>query len=265
MSLKLKSLAWIIGVAALATPVAAQDLTLVFKETGSAGEGTSAQYFSKEKMRHNSKDRDTIFEYATGKITNIDHKKKEYYEITFAEIEAQMKAANAEMEKANAQIKQQMESMPPAVREKMEGMMGGMAGSVTVTKGGTRKVAGYDCQEYTIAMGQNMKTASCNTTALKLPMPEAELQKFATFGSAMAGMANNPMFKGAAQMGEKMKEVQGFALATTTSFSMMGKSSTTVREAVEVKQGSIDPSVFALPAGYKKVDSPVMKAGGSKH
>ena len=38
-----------------------------------------------------------------------------------------MKATSAEMEKASAQMKQQMESMPPAVREKMEKMMGGAA------------------------------------------------------------------------------------------------------------------------------------------
>ena len=35
---------------------------------------------------------------------------------------------------------------------------------------------------------------------------------------------------------------------------MMGKTTTSSREAVEVKQGPVDPSVFALPAGYKKVD-----------
>ncbi len=64
-----------------------------------------------------------------------------------------MKETAAEMEKQSAQMKQQMEAMPPAVREKMEQMLGGMADSVTVTKGGTRKVAGYDCQEYMIAMG----------------------------------------------------------------------------------------------------------------
>lgn len=258
-SLKSRSLTYAMGAALLAGPVVAQDLTLVFKETTSKGSDTSTQYFTKDRMRHNQGDHDVIVEYATGKITNIDHKKKEYTEINLADMEAQMKAASAEMDKANAQMKQQMESMPPAMREKMEKMMGGVAAAITVTKGGARKVAGYDCQEYTVAMGQGMKTDSCNTTAIKFPVPDLELKRFSAMGGAMAGMANNPMFKGAAQMAEKMKEVQGFPLASTTTMAIMGKSTTTSREAVEVKQGPVDGSVFALPAGYKKVDPPAMK------
>jgi len=259
MSLKSRSLAFTLGAALLAAPLVAQDLTLVFKETSSKGSDTSTQYFTKDRMRHNQADHDVIVEYGTGKITNIDHKKKEYTEINLADMEAQMKASSAEMDKANAQMKQQMESMPPAVREKMEKMMGGVASSITVTKGGSRKVAGYDCDEYTVTMGQGMKTESCNTTALKFPVPEVEIKKFASMGGAMAGMMNNPMFKGAAQMAEKMKEVQGFALASTTTMAIMGKTTTSSREATEVKQGPVDAAVFALPAGYKKVDPPAMK------
>ena len=37
--------------------------------------------------------------------------------------------------------------------------------------------------------------------------------------------------------------------------SVLGKNTTTSREAVEIKQGPVDPSVFALPAGYKKVNA----------
>ena len=142
MRMKLRSLTFTLGAVLVAGPVVAQDLTLVFKETGSRGGDTSSQYFTKERMRHNQGDHDTIMEYATGKITNIDHKKKEYFETSLLDMEAQMKAASAEMEKASAQMKQQMENMPPAVREKMEQMMGGAAAAVTVTKGGSRKVAG---------------------------------------------------------------------------------------------------------------------------
>jgi hypothetical protein len=242
-----RAFALVFGACLLVSVARAQDLTLVYRDSESRA--TSAQYFTKERVRSNSAEHDTIFEYATGKITNIDHKKKEYYEITFAEIEAQMKAAAAQMEQANAQMKQQMESMPPAMREKMEKMMGGMAGSINVTKGGTRKVAGYDCQEYTVTMGSGVKTESCNTTALKFPVPELELKRLASLSGAFGDMASNPMLKGMSQMAEKMKEVQGFPLSQTTTLSIMGKTKVTSREAVEVKQGPIEASVFALPAG----------------
>ena len=89
-------------------------------------------------MRSGDAEHETIVEYAAGKITSIDHKKKEYSEITLAEMDAAMKQAQAKMD----QMAEQMKNMPPAVREKMEAMMGGATGSVTVTKGSTREVAG---------------------------------------------------------------------------------------------------------------------------
>jgi Domain of unknown function (DUF4412) len=245
--------------AAFALPARAEDLTIVSKETSSNGpEKTTSQYFTKERVRHNMGDRDTIFEYGAGKITNIDHKKKEYSEFTVAEMEAQMQQMSAQMEKMNAQL----QNMPPEIREKMEKMTGG--GTVTVTKGGTRKIAGYDAQEYTIVMGTNMTMKTWNTTALQFPVPEADLKKFMSFASAMGPMAQNPMFKGVSKMTEEMKKIQGFPLARTTEIQMMGKGSTTSSEAIEVKQGPVPASAFEIPAGYKKVDSPMMKMGNRK-
>jgi hypothetical protein len=242
-----------------ALPGRAEDLTIVSKETSSNGpERTTSQYFTEQRMRHNQGDYDMIFEYAAGKMTRIDHKRKEYSEITLADMEAQMQKASAEMEKAGAQL----QNLPPEIREKMEKMMGG--GAVVVTKGGTRKIAGYDTQQYTIAMGTNMKTVTWNTTALKLPVPEADLKKFASFANSMGSMAQNPMFKSMSKMTEEMKKIQGFALARTTEFQMMGKSMTTSSEAIEVKQGPVAASVFEIPAGYKKVESPVAKMGSRK-
>jgi len=249
------------GFALAALPVLAEDLTIVSKETGGGGaEKTTSQYFTKERMRSNTGDHDTIFEYAAGRITQIDHKKKEYSEVTLAEMEAQMQRMAAEMEKASAQF----QNMPPEIREKMEKMMGGGTGAVTVTKGGTRKIAGYDTQQYTIAMGTNMKSEIWNTTALQFPVPEAELKKYASFASSMAPMANNPMFKGLAKVTEEMKKIQGFSLARSTQLQIMGKTTATSSEAVEVKQGPVPASVFAVPAGYKKVDSPMAKMGRQK-
>jgi len=82
--------------------------------------------------------------------------------------------------------------MPPAVREKMEQMMGGAASSVTVTKGGTRQVAGYTCQDYVVAMGQTLTTKVCATTALQFPAPNVDYRKFASFAGAGAAMAQQP-------------------------------------------------------------------------
>ena len=258
------SLAAACAAALLAAPALAEDLTLVFKTTGQGSSGTSTQYYSSEKMRTTDGDSDTIIEYAPGRIVSIDHKKKEYSEITLAEMEAAMKEAAAKMEQANAQMQQQMANMPPEMRQKMEQVMGGIASSVTVTKGGTRQVAGYSCQDYTMAMGQMMTTKVCATTALQAPAPNVDYKKFASFAGAGAAMASNPMFKGMGKMVDEMKKIEGLTISESTSVKVMGRSTDSSKEATEIKKGPIPASAFdvaGLTKGYKKVAHPVTKMG----
>src|SRR6266540_4353889 len=224
-----------------ALPALAEDLTIVFKDnTGS----TQTHYFTATKMRTSGGDHETIMDFSTGTITVIDKKKKEYSQVT------------------QAQTEQAMAKVPPEMREKMQQMMGGMgagfAGAITVTKGGTRKVAGYDTQQYTITMGDMMKHDVWNTTSLQLPFDPAQFRRMSGFSGPFA---SGPMMKGMTKMAEKMKEVQGFTLAETTSIKMMGRGNDTSKEAVEVKKGPIPADAFAVPAGYKKVDSPMLKMG----
>lgn len=243
-------------------PAAAEDLTLVFKTTGKGAATTATSYYSSEKMRTGDAESETIVEYGPAKIVAIDHKKKEYSEITLAEMEAAMKQAAAKMEEASKQMEQQMAQMPPAVREKMEQMMGGAAGAVTVTKGGTRQVAGYACQDYTIAMGQTMTTKLCATTALAFPAPNVDYRKFSSFAGSAGAMANNPMFKGMSKLADEMKKIEGITIAEATSVKVMGKSMDSSKEAVEIKKGPIPASAFdvaAIAKGYKKVPHPVTK------
>ncbi len=241
----------------VAAPVPAEDLTVVFKTAGGGGAGTSTHYFSSEKMRIGDGNSETIMDYAAGRIVSVDHKKKEYSEITFAEMEAGLKAAAAKMDEASAQMQQQMASMPPAMREKMEQMMGGGASAVTVAKGGTRQVAGYTCQDYTLAMGQAMTTKICATTALQYPM---DYRKYQALAGSAAAMANNPLFKGMGKMVDEMKKIEGFTIAESTSVKMMGRSMDSSKEAVEIKKGLIPAAAFdvaAITKGYKKVAHPV--------
>lgn len=245
-----------VSLAAASTPASAEDLTLVFKSTNKEGTSTTTSYYSSEKMRSGDAEHETILEYAAGKITSIDHKKKEYSEITLAEMDAAMKQAQAKMD----QMAEQMKNMPPAVREKMEAMMGGATGSVTVTKGSTREVAGYSCQDYTIAMGQTMTTKLCATTALAFPIPKADAQKFASFATSAGMMAQNPMFKGLSKVADEMKKVEGVTIAESTSIKMMGRNMDSSKEATEIKKGPIPASAFDLATiakGYKKVPNPM--------
>jgi hypothetical protein len=242
-----------------ALPAVAEDLTIVFKDnTG----GTRTEYFTAAKMRTSGGDTETIMDFSTGTMTMIDNKKKEYSQITVEQMEAAMKQAQAQMAQAQAQMEQAMAKVPPEMRERMQQMAGGMgaafAGAITVTKGGTRKVAGYDTQQYTITMGEMMKRDVWNTTSLQLPFDPAQFRRMSGFANPAA---SGPMMQGMAKVAEKMKEVQGFTLAETMSIKMMGRGNDTSREAVEVKKGPIPANAFAVPAGYKKVDSPMLKMG----
>lgn len=226
-----------------ASTALAEDLTITFKSTDG---GTFTHYFSKDRIRMNNGRNDTIMEFASGKIVSIDHQKKEYSEMTVAEMDQAMQAMAAQME-------QTMANVPPQMREQMAKMMGGAASEVTVTKGASKTVAGYPCQTYTITMGANMTQETCNSTALTPPFDPANFQKLTR--------VSIPMVRGMDKLVKKMSEIQGIALMQRTSMSMMRKKIDNGMEATEVKKGAIGAEAFAAPAGYKQVESPIKKMG----
>jgi hypothetical protein len=232
-----------------AGPAAAEDLTVVMKDGKGA---TQTQYYTSTLVRHALGDHDSIIDLAAGTITMVDHQKKEYSVVTLDQIEAALAQTSAQMEQAMANV-------TPEMRQKMEEMMGGAIGAIAVTKGGTRKVSGYDTQQYTITMGENLTTDLWTTTALQFPFDPAQFRKMASFSNTFAA---NPMMRSAAKMAERMKEIPGFTLAESTSIKMMGRTTETSREAVEVKKGPIAAAAFAIPGGYTKVESPLLKRGG---
>ena len=241
----MRSPVWAAAALALTTAgSAAADVTINYKLTEDGQpKGTSAQYVSSEKMRLENPDTDMIVEFGTGKMTMIDKKKNQYSEITCTELKAAGEAMQKKMEESMATI-------PPAMREKMAGMMGG-AGQFTVTPGtGTRKIAGYDAHQYTIAMGTTMQQ---ELWAAEIAIPHPAIE-----ANACASLAN-PMMKSASKSVEEMKKVKGFPLSESTTVKIMGRTKTTGKEATEIKTSAIPASVFALPAGLKKVESPMTK------
>ena len=248
------TLLFVIGAVVFVNSAAAEDLTITYKVTGRGDTATTAtQYYSASKIRMSDGERDTILDLGAGRILSIDHRKKEYSEVTLAELEGMMQQASAQMDEA-------MKNVPPAMRDQMAKMMGGAAGgvasSISVTKGGSRTVAGYACQEYTISIGGSVKNETCNTTALTPPFDPTQFRKMWSF--------SNPAFmnaaKNAAKMTEQLQQIQGLPLAEKSSVSVMGRNMTTIKEATEVRKGAIPASAFEAPAGYKKVDSPMKGA-----
>lgn len=244
-----------LGLAALlASSAAAEDLTIAYKVMAGDKPGTATTWVSSTHFKMAEGDNETTFELKTGRLTFVDNKKRQYWQTTTQE----MQAALAKMA---AQLDEQMKAMPAPLRDKMMGAMGGASESVKVTKAGAaRSVAGYSCQPYVLSLGADPETApmkmeTCNTKELTWP---AEVWD-ARVAMSGGGMANSTMGQRFQKMFDEMKKVEGFAVSEVTTLRMMGKSMVTSREVTEVKKGAIPATVFAVPAGYKKVDSPYAK------
>jgi hypothetical protein len=237
---------------ALAVAADAEDLTIVSKVTDNNEPAeTTTSYYGTDRIRvASSAEQEFMAELGSGQMTMIDHKKKQYSVITRQELEA----AAAKMQAQLKQMEEQMKNVPPAMREKMAGMMGGLAASVDVQKGtGGRKLAGYSCENWIVTVGQMVKQEQCLTTELSFPPQTWDAIK--GLSSAMSGPAGQSM----QQLYDKFKEMKGLPLASTSTTKIMGKTMTSSTEVVEIKKGPIPASAWAIPAGYKQVESPMAK------
>jgi len=241
-----------IALALAATAAAADDLTIISKSSDNDEPPTnSTSYYASDRMRVANPDGSEVMaEYGSGQLTMIDHDKKQYSVITRQELEA----AALKMQAQLKQMEEQMKNVPPAVREKMAGMMGGATAAVNVQKGqGGRTIAGYACENWLLTVGEFVKQEQCLTTQIEFPGQPWEAMK------SLAGGMSGPMGKTMQEMYEKFKGMKGLPLASTGTTKILGKSITSTTEVVEVKKGPIPASAWTIPAGYKKVDSPVAK------
>jgi Domain of unknown function (DUF4412) len=248
-----------------ALPLAAQDLTIVSRSTRNQDPPqVTTSYISSDRLRMaNADGSELLAEPASGKFTMIDNKKKEYYVVTKEEMEQASAAMAAKMKELEPQMKQaqeQMKNLPPEMQQKMAGLMGGLAAAVTVTKEpGTRTIAGYKCENWTITIGELSRTEQCLTTEVTYP-PQV-WDAYRDFASSMKGAMTSmgPMAQGLKDMQEKMKDMKGLPLATANSINVMGRKSSDSQEVTEIKQGPIPLSAWQIPTGYKQVESPMSK------
>ncbi|MEO8349497.1 MAG: DUF4412 domain-containing protein [Acidobacteriota bacterium] len=216
-----------------ALSLAAEDLTVVSKTTMDGRAGTSTQYMTSTKSRAADGQSDSIIDFPTGKLAFIDHKARSYWETTLDEMSASME-----------RLAKDMKGNPMA-----ESMFGGSE-DVSVTKGkGSRKIAGYDCDDYTMKMGESFEFDVCAAKGLQPPPQYYE-------GRKLSFAAMGPMGKRFGKMFDEMKKVKGYPLAVDMDVDMGMVKISSTSEAVEVKKGTIADSVFEIPAGYKKGKSP---------
>jgi Domain of unknown function (DUF4412) len=230
---------------------ASDDLTIVSKHTlNGKPSGTTTSYMSSDHVRMAREEgNETIVDLKTAVMTTLDGKKKTYYTVT-----------KQDMEELGAKMKERMNT--PEMKKAME-MMGSMAGGMAMDvkkTGTTRKIAGYGCQEWAITMGAMSTIKECVSTELQYPAHAFDAYK--EFSEGMKNMmgAFGPMAKAGAEFAEKMKNVKGFPVATSSVVDVMGNKTTIESEVIEVRKGSISASAWEIPAGYTKIENPMLKA-----
>ncbi len=174
------------------------------------------------------------------KLIMVHPSNKTYSVMTFAELEAGMKQANAQLEK----MKEQMKNMPAEQRAQMEKMMGMSAGGdakVSVKKlADTRTVGTYACAHVKIMKGTDEFADLWVTRGIKgFDAMRADLQ---AYSKRMAAL--NPRM--GEDLGRAMEQIDGFPMQTTA----MGM--TTIVKKVEPR--TTPAAEFAPPTGYKQVD-----------
>src|SRR5712692_3753655 len=137
-------------------PAFGQDLTIVSKVTkdGKPAE-TTTSYLSRDYIRNAQGDgKESIYDLKAGQMTVLDGKKKTYYVITRQDMElvaARMKEQMNSPEAKKAQ--ERMNNLSPEERKKMDAVMGGMFDFDVQKMGTTRKIAGYNCENWKITLG----------------------------------------------------------------------------------------------------------------
>ena len=237
---------------------AAADLTVVSKVTAegpAARSGTQTVYMTPTKFRIANEQQDVMVDIATGTMTVIDNAKKQYWEMTRADMEAAGRAMSDQLA--------QMQKTNPEAAKMMENMMGNVTGQASVRKTGTKRtIAGYSCEDYLVTLGEMMKETICATTDVQAPISAAQF-----YDAQTAIFGSSPMAKRLAPLFEEMKKIDGLPLAQEMDTTIAGMHIKSVTEATEVKSGTVPASTFDIPPGYTKVDSPMsqMTKGRGRH
>ncbi len=182
----------------------------------------------------------TIFRLDKEMMYLVDTQKKEYSEMTFAEMEAYTKKANKKLEEMNEKLK----NLPPEQRKMMEQMMGkaalgGQHAKIDVIKTAEKKnISGYICNKYT--MKEDTAEVGSVWTTADVPDFSSMQKDFKEFSQRMA--AQMPK---AGEMVAAMTKVEGFPVQTTIA------GMTTIVTKIEKK--TVAASEFEVPTGYKKV------------
>ena len=184
---------------------------------------------------------------------NMDTKEKTYSEMTFAELEKMSKKAGAKMDEAMSKMQKQLEGMPEEQRKMVEQMMkskmpekGQKSQPMNVAKTGEKQtISGYACTKYVVKEGDRDLISVWATKDVK--GFDSMRKDMEGFQKRMAAM--DP--RGAQGLATAMNTIDGFPIQTDMPGGMK-------QVVTKVERRSTRDDAFEVPAGYKKVNPPMM-------
>lgn len=215
--------------AVLATPVLADDLTVVSKVTTRGKTTTATNYLTEQRVRYSDGQSDVLVDFGAERYVLIDHKKKTWSEITFAELHEMM-----------AEAARMFDEMPPMVTK----MLGDITDAKVEKLGGSREIAGYRCNEYRVTLGTKISYELCAAPDLDPPMNYYEARK-------MGNLALGPMASRMTKLYDAMAAIDGYPIATDMDMEMMGINVDVDQEATDIRH-SVPTDAFDIPSSYKK-------------
>ena len=226
------------AIAVLATTLVAgsapaEDLTIVSKTTFGNREGTTTHYITSERSKSTNGDQETIVTFADGHSFFIDHKEKQYWEVTPEDLEEYWERAARKLRTSRGGDMWDLRAEPRL--EKLKG---------------SKKIAGYDCEHWSLEVGDALEVDFWAAPGLQPPARYWD-------GRRAAAVAMGPMGVLFQKMYEEMKKVKGFALSTAVIIRTPVSRTESDEDATEVRKGPIPASTFEVPKGYKKVKAPL--------
>ena len=218
---------------AVAAAAPAEDLTIVSKVTLRSSENTSKHWITSEWSRSSTRDSTAIVHLADGRVTVIDDRRKEYWELAADDMEDYWYDLTRRLRTSGAGDIWDLRAKPKL--EKLTGQ---------------QKIAGYDCEHWSLDIGDG---------ALELDFWVApSLQPPAGYydGRRILAVTTGPMGVLFEKAFEELKKVKGYPLSMTTIVRTPMSRTEATEEATEVRKGAIPASTFQVPEGYKKVKPP---------
>ena len=220
----------------------------VHRSFGGSDKDMTSKFYAMPKMfRSEDGDQHTaIIRLDKGVIININNDDSTYTEMTFDELESQMKKTGTKMDDAMAKLQDKLKDMPEDRRKMVEDMMkknpafggGDNAKYETKKTDETQTISGYACTKYVISQGdKEVMTVWASKDVKVNEALRTDMQEFRSRMAAMIPRIGSAMFEG-------MKTVDGFPVQME---SPNYKSTVT-----KVISKDTPSAQFEAPANYKK-------------